>query len=68
MIVGEQHLNHVYREWQRHFNSERPHSARGHLRPVWIESANTLELPRSTWIVCTSRLGGLLNSYSRRAA
>jgi len=68
VIVGERHLNHVCREWQRHFNSERPHSARGHLPPAW-EARPEIELPvRHADIACSSRLGGLLNSYSRRAA
>jgi putative transposase len=68
VIVAERHLNYVNRGWRRHFNMERPHSARGHLPPLWTESSNSLETPRPTRIVYTSRLGGLLNSYSRRAA
>jgi transposase InsO family protein len=68
VIVAERHLNYVCREWQRHFNGERPHSARGHLPPAWdgvLEPELTVR-PRD--IVCTSRLGGLLKSYLRRAA
>ena len=68
VIVAERHLHHICREWQRHFNGERPHSARGHLPPAWVRVSEHESTGRPADIVCTSRLGGLLNSYARRAA
>jgi putative transposase len=68
MIVAERHLNHVCRQWKLHYNGERPHEARGHLPPGWEQPLNGAAADSATDIVCQSRLGGLLNSYSRRAA
>jgi len=68
VIVGERHLNYVCREWQRHFNLERPHSARCHLPPAWDAPPECALTADDGEIVCTSRLGGALISYSRRAA
>ena len=68
LIVSERHLNHINRELKNWYNTERSHSARDHLPPAWDKPPppqNTV-LPRE--IVCTTRLGGLLNSYARRAA
>lgn len=68
VIVGEHHLNHICREWQNHFNTERPHTARNHLPPAWDEAPKDKATVLPSDIVCRSRLGGLLNSYARRAA
>ncbi|MCA9110958.1 MAG: integrase core domain-containing protein, partial [Planctomycetaceae bacterium] len=68
MIVAERHLNHVCREWRRHYNSDRPHSAKNHLPPDFAESPDQTTDITSRDIVCTTRLGGLLKSYMRRAA
>jgi putative transposase len=68
VIVAERHLNYVCPEWRLHYNRERPHEARGHLPPGFEKPPETTETIRTNDIVCTSRLGGLLNSYSRRAA
>lgn len=69
VIVAERHLNHICRVWSRHYNQERPHEARNHLPPAWKESAEpspTTVQPGD--IRCESRLGGLINTYLRRAA
>ena len=68
VIVAERHLNHVNREWRLHYNRERPHEARGHLPPGMETPPVVSETIRLNDVVCSSRLGGLLNSYSRRAA
>lgn len=68
MIVAERHLNHVCREWRLHYNRERPHEARGHLPPAWERAPEAHETVRPNDVVCSSRLGGLLKSYGRRAA
>lgn len=68
MIVGERHLNHVNREWRLHYNLERPHEACGHLPPGLEMPPETNETVRLSDIVYSSRLGGLLKHYERRAA
>jgi len=68
VIVGERHLNYICREWQRYFNAERPHSARDYLPPAWERASEMDSTDRSSDVLCSSRLGGLLKSYSRRAA
>jgi putative transposase len=68
VIVAERHLNYVNREWRLHYNRERPHEARGHLPPGFEKPPETNDAIRPNEVVSSSRLGGLLNSYSRRAA
>jgi putative transposase len=68
VIVAEGHLNYVCREWRLHYNGERPHSARSNLPPGFEKPPEFAETVGPNDIVCSSRLGGLLNSYSRRAA
>jgi putative transposase len=68
IVTGEHHFNHILRESQNWYNAERPHSKRDHLPPGWDKPPNANNTATSSEIVCTTRLGGLLNSYSRRAA
>lgn len=68
IVIGERHCNHILTTIQDWYNAERSHSARNHLPPGWDkppESDNTAALSE---ITCTTRLGGLLNSDSRRTA
>lgn len=67
VIVAERHLNDVCREWRWHYNRERPHEARHHLPPEFDKPPENAETIRPDDVVCSSRLGGLLNSYRRRA-
>jgi putative transposase len=68
VIVAERHLNYVLREWRLHYNRERPHEARGHLPPDFTPPDGRTAEITSRDILCTTRLGGLLRSYERRAA
>ena len=68
MIVAERHLNHICREWSRHYNEERPHEAREHLPPGMEQPPEAIETIKLNDIACESRLGGLVNTYWRRAA
>ena len=68
VIVAERHLNHVNREWWLHYNRERPHEARGHLPPGMERPPEANENVRLNNVVYSSRLGGLLKHYERRAA
>jgi putative transposase len=67
VIVAEGHLNHVNREWRLHYNRERPHEGRGHLPPEMETPPAANETVRLNDVVYTSRLGGLLKHYERRA-
>ncbi len=68
VIVAERHLNYICREWRLHYNRERPHEARGHLPPGMEKRPEDNETVRLNDIVYSSRLGGLLKHYERRAA
>lgn len=68
VIVGEKHLNHILSVTQDWYNNLRSHSARDHLPPGWNKPPKVDNTAQPSKIVCTTRLGGLLNSYSRLAA
>jgi putative transposase len=68
VVVGERHLNHINREAMAWYNKERPHSARDHLPPACEKPPEAQVSLKMSEVVCTTRLGGLLKSYSRRAA
>ncbi len=68
VIVAEKHLDHICRVWSRHYNEERPHSSRDHLPPDFIAPPEEATCIRVDDIVCTSKLGGVINTCSRRAA
>jgi putative transposase len=52
----------------RHYNDERPQSARDLLPPDTTSPPDQWSTVRVNEVVCTSRLGGVINSYSRRSA
>ena len=68
VIVAEKHLDHVCRVWSRHYNEERPHSSRDYLPPDFTSPPDEAITVRVHDIVCTTKLSGVINSYSRRAA
>ncbi len=68
VIVAERHLNYLIREATAWYNKERPHSARDHLPPACEKPPGPETTLKMSEVVCTTRLGGLLKSYSRRAA
>ncbi|MFO0179228.1 MAG: integrase core domain-containing protein [Planctomyces sp.] len=68
VIVAEKHLDHICRIWSRHYNEERPHSSRDHLPPNFTAPPEEATTIRVSDIVCTSKLGGVIHSCSRRAA
>ena len=68
LVVSEQHLNLINRDLQNWYNAHRPHSARDHLPPAWDKPPEPNNTVSPSEIVCTTRLGGLLKSYTRRAA
>ena len=68
VVVAERHLNHITREAMTWYNHERPHSARDHLPPACEKPPEPQSTIKLSEIACTTRLGGLLRHYSRRAA
>jgi putative transposase len=68
VVVPERHLNVINREFQWWFNHERPHSARDFLPPACESPPEPCETIRLNDVVCETRLGGVLKTYSRRAA
>ena len=68
IVINERHLNHILVTTQDWYNSDRSHSSRDHLPPGWDKPPEPNNTASPSEIVCTTRLGGLLNSYSRRAA
>jgi putative transposase len=68
VIVAERHLNHICRNFTAWYNGARCHSARDSLPPGWNKPPELAATVDSKNIVCTTRLGGFLKSYSRRAA
>jgi len=64
LIAGERHLWRVLSEYVEHYNLERPHRSLGLRTRLASKEAG----PRIGEVVCRSRLGGLLNEYSRQAA
>ena len=68
VIVSERHLNVINREFQAWYNFDRPHSARDFLPPGCESPPEPRDTIRLNEVVCETRLGGVLKSYSRRAA
>jgi putative transposase len=68
VIVAEKHLDHVWRVWSRHYNEERPHSAREYLPPDFAAAPEEVTSVRVSDIIRKSKLGGVIQLYSRRAA
>ena len=67
IVFGEHHLEHLIREYERHYNTVRPHQGLGNA--TISAPPPPTEVPLDpTEIACDSRLGGLLRHYHRRAA
>ena len=68
VVVDERHLNLINREFQTWYNHERPHSTRDYLPPGCASPPKKEGPIKLNDVVCEMRLGGVLKSYSRRAA
>jgi putative transposase len=77
VILGERHFNHLVIEWLEHYHTERPHQAMENEplnQPKKRRQPKKEHGPIDELIVplaqvrCKRRLGGLLKSYSRKAA
>jgi putative transposase len=72
VILGQKHFDYLVAEWLEHYHEERPHQAKDNdLLSIARARARGKPLNREDGhgsISCRERLGGLLKSYSRRAA
>ena len=69
IVLGEAHLNYLVEQYVEHYHTERPHQGIGIDNALLVaRSPPDDNVPAATEIVCHERLGGLLKSYSRKAA
>jgi len=75
VLFGLESLQHTLDVYRTYYNDLRPHQGIGRQVPAAMADAPSATLPRnadprqrSSPLVCTPLLGGLLKSYSRRAA
>ena len=68
VVFGEDHLNHLVREYVAYYHNERTHQALGNRPPLKQEAPEPGGLVDTGQILCRERLGGLLKHYERRAA
>lgn len=68
VVIGEQHLNHIVREFMAHYHEDRPHQGLGNVPISKSSAAADGQQPAVGEIVRRERLGGLLKHYERRAA
>lgn len=68
VIVGRRHANLLVRKFVGWYHRRRPHQSLENRPPEQTLPIAEWERPKLNDVVCTSDLGGLLNSYHRRAA
>lgn len=67
IVFGQEHLQHILRQYVEHYNEERPHQARDNLPLSAITSGESSSRSQIGTIECHARIGGLLNHYVRAA-
>lgn len=70
VIFGESHMDHVCKEYLEYYHTERPHQGQGIENELLITKrmATPVDAIPLDEVRCSERLGGLLKSYSRKAA
>ncbi|QDU28987.1 Integrase core domain protein [Anatilimnocola aggregata] len=70
VIFGEKHMNHVCQEYLQHYHQERPHQGEGIENELLIRKQKPRQVAAISLseVNCSERLGGLLKSYSSKAA
>jgi putative transposase len=64
LIVNQRHLETVVTEFVHHYNRHRPHRSLDQMPPLPITSlAKTLDVPSTSLVHRTDRLGGLIHEY-----
>ena len=67
ILFGQQHVDHIVSEWSSYYNTVRSHTERDHLPPKHTVPDEVLKLNRDQ-ITVKSYVGGLVNSFERKAA
>jgi hypothetical protein len=76
LILGQQHFDYLATEWLEHYHDERPHQSLNNETPERPKQRRRPKQHDPTddqveffmEVSCSQRLGGLLQSYSRKAA
>src|SRR5690606_34714719 len=77
LIFGTQHMDHLCTEYLAHYHEERPHQSLANEPPSQSKARGRPKMKRGHIadeiaplheVRCKQRLGGLLKSYSRKAA
>ena len=68
IVLGEKHLVHIVREYEKYYNEVRPHSARDNLPLSMDKPPDEVKCLGPKDVVCHERLGGLLRYYERKVA
>jgi len=74
IVFGQKHFNHLCREYCVHYHEERPHQGVDNAVLQHCTAAKpkpnaaNADIVRISELRCKERLGGLLKSYSRKAA
>lgn len=67
ILSGQRHLDRIVSEWVAYYNTRRLHMVRGHLPPIREMPQEVPALERDQ-IILRSYVGGLVNSFERKAA
>lgn len=68
ILFGKRHLDYVVSEWVQYYNTRRSHMERGHLPPSRKRVPKAVRKLSRNKIEARSYVGGLVNSFERRAA
>ena len=68
ILFGKRHLDHVVSEFVDYYNKKRSHMERGHLPPLRKRAPKAVRKLSRNKIEVRSYVGGLVNSFERRAA
>jgi hypothetical protein len=68
IIFGKRHLDHLVAEWNHYYNRQRAHMERDHLPPIRKRAPKSVRKLSRDKIEIRSYVGGLVQSFERRAA
>jgi putative transposase len=68
VVFGEKHMHHICSEYLEHYLRERPHQGIANELVVKRKKRKQTDVISLDDVRCSERLGGLLKSYSRKAA
>ena len=68
ILFGKRHLDYVVSEWVQYYNTRRSHMERGHLPPLRKRAPKSVRKLSRDKIEVRSYVGGLVQSFERRAA